>query len=211
MPNETQAARSWKNSPAGNLLVLGLATVVVLLAVWLVGYARGSSDTRPESVAAADGGVSPVDVADQDQPAPKVGEPAPQFSVRTMGGDQFDLADLDGVPAWLIFNATWCSNCRAEIPDIERTYIEVGDQLHILSIYVSDTPSAVADYSEKLGLTFPQVVDSQNEIAALYRVAGLPTHYFIDGSGDVAAVAIGTLSPDQIEQYLAQVAVTVSK
>lgn len=199
-------SKTWRNSPWGNVLILGVTTVVVLLVVWLVGFARDSSgqETTAESGA---GQVSEVDVPDSDQPAPAVGEAAPQFTATTLDGDEFDLADLGGEPAWLVFNATWCSNCRAEIPDIQETYDALGEQVQILSVYVSDSPTAVIDYSKKLDLTFPQVIDSNNQIAALYRVMGLPTHYFIAGDGTVNQVRVGTLSKAQINEALAQVGV----
>lgn len=203
-------AASWRNSPLGNVVILAVTTVVVLAVVWIVGFAKSDGPAQPGVSAGAGGQVSEVDVPDSGQPAPKVGEPAPQFTAETLDGELFDLADPGGKATWLIFNATWCSNCRAEIPDIQEAFDKGPQDLRILSIYVSDSPGAVESYSEKLALTFPQTIDSDNRIAALYRVMGLPTHYFIDAEGDVAEIRVGTLSPAQIHESLTNVGVAAS-
>lgn len=200
-------AKSWRNSPLGNIIILAVTAGVVLLAVWLVGFARGTGTADQGSDADGGSQVSAVDIEDSEQPAPKVGEPAPQFTARTLDGEEFDLALLGGKPAWLVFNATWCSNCRAEIPDIQKTFTERSEEVHILSVYVSDNPSAVVEYSEKLGLRFPQVIDSDNRIAALYRVMALPTHYFLDSSGNISEIRVGTLSESQIDEALTDLGV----
>ncbi len=201
-------SKSWRNSPVGNIVILAATTVIVLAVVWFVGFARGG-DNQDVAAEGAEGQASSVDIPDTGQPAPEVGEAAPQFTATTLDGKEFDLANLGGKPAWIVFNATWCANCRAEIPDVEETFDKAGDRVQILSVYVSDTESAVADYSQKLGLTYPQVVDSGNSIAALYRVVGLPTHYFIDGDGTVNQVRVGTLSPALIDESLAGIGVKV--
>lgn len=71
-----------------------------------------------------------------------------------------------------------------------------------MGIYLSDSEGTVADYAERLNLTFPQVADPGSELGALYRVMGVPTHYFIDAAGDVVRIDVGTLSPKLIEENL---------
>lgn len=197
--------KPWRNSALGNIVVLGITALVVLAVVWFVGFARGGSQGGAEPADA--GQVSKVDVPDSGMPAPEVGEPAPAFTARTLDGEDFDMADAVGKPVWLLFNATWCANCRAEIPDVQETFDANGEQVQILSVYVSDTPSEALAYSKKLDLTYPQVVDSNNQIAALYRVMGLPTHYFIDADGNVDQIRVGALSPTQIGDALQEVGV----
>lgn len=176
--------------------------VLVLALVWFAGFARAGRSHGEEEDGMSSAQVSPVLVESSDQPAPAVGQAAPQFTARTVGGEDVSIESLRGKPTWLVFNATSCANCRAETPDVQEAYQPYGDESNILSIYVSDTPSAVLEYSEKLGLTFPQVFDGQNLVAALYRVMGLPTHYFLDADGLISAIEVGTLSASQIERHL---------
>lgn len=148
------------------------------------------------------GQVSAVEIPDSGAPAPKVGEPAPTFAARSIAGDEVDLEALRGQPVWLLFNATWCANCRAEMPDVQAMHERYGNDVAIVSVFVSDTPSAVAGYSAQLGLTFPQVVDTGNQLGALYRVAGVPTHYFIAADGTLTAIDVGALSEGVMAERL---------
>ncbi|WP_350258900.1 TlpA disulfide reductase family protein [Scrofimicrobium sp. R131] len=199
--------RAFRETPLGNIVILAVVTLIVLAGIWLVGSWRdGGASAAAESGDTT--GVSEVDVPDSGQPAPEVGQPAPAFTARTTGGDTFEVGE-PGQPTWLIFNATWCSNCRAEVPDIQEVYQQVGDRAQIISVYVSDTPSAVLDYSAKLNLTYPQVIDSGNKIASLYRVMGLPTHYFLDADGNIHSVEVGTLGQAQVLAKLAELGVQV--
>lgn len=165
-----------------NIVVLVVIAVAVLGGLWAVqGF---GSDPQ----------VSAVEVPDSGAPAPKVGEPAPVFAARTIAGEEIDLAGLRGKPVWLVFNATWCANCRAEMPDIQTMHTRHGDEITIVSVFVSDTASAVAGYTSQLSLGFHNVLDAGNQIGALYRVAGVPAHYFVDANGTLTAVEVGALS-----------------
>lgn len=165
-----------------NLAVLAAIVAAVLGGLWAMqAFGQGAQ-------------VSAVEVPDSGAPASKVGEVAPVFTAHTIAGDEIDLEALRGEPVWLLFNATWCANCRAEMPDVQLMHERYGADLTIISVFVSDTPSAVASYTTQLGLTFHQVVDTGNQLGALYRVVGVPAHYFIDANGRLAAVEAGALS-----------------
>src|SRR5512141_3139689 len=50
----------------------------------------------------------------------KVGDPAPDFTIREAGGKTYKLSDLKGKVVMLQFTASWCSVCRTEMPFIEK-------------------------------------------------------------------------------------------
>lgn len=201
-PQAGPSVLTWlKSSTLGNIVVLGVVTALVLVAVWAANSVRGG---RPavEGDAGTLGTASAVDVPDSGVPAPAVGEPAPLFSAVDLQGQTVDLETMRGTPVWLVFNATWCANCRAELPDIEEMQQQFGDRVQIVGIYVSDSEAKLADYAERLNLTFPQVPDPGSELGALYRVLGVPSHYFIDDEGTLVAIDVGTLSPKVMRERL---------
>lgn len=188
---------TWKN-----LVVLGLTTIAILGAVWGIGTLRDRGALEPASGGAAGGQVTAIDIADTAATAPKVGESAPDFSARSIAGEDIALSELQGTPVWLLFNATWCSNCRAEIPDVQTMHDMHGDRIKIISVYLSDSPSAVAQYSAALGLSFTEIADPSSDIGGLYRIMGVPTHYFIDAAGNVAAIEVGVLSEAAMTEHV---------
>lgn len=211
-----------KSTTVKNLVVLAVTAIVVLVGVWVVQSMRqgpndevAGSETGTEAPAGDSSGettdamapegsgddATPVEVEGAQGPL-AVGEPAPTFEADTLNGEEVDLRDMQGKPVWLLFNATWCADCRAEIPDVIEAFEEYGDEVEFLSVYVSDSKRAVEEYSENLSIPYPQVVDETNLIAAAYGVVGLPTSVFIDAEGVVSKVQIGALSPAAMQTEL---------
>lgn len=144
-------------------------------------------------------------------PAPRLGQPAPDFEIpyfRVPAPGQrergtFKLSAYRGQRVWLNFWATWCPPCRAEMPDIQKVWLEEKDTgLFLLSIDFGEDPETAADYAARNGLTFPIGVDPGSRVATEYRLAGLPTHVFIDANGIVREIRIGLLSANAMRQRL---------
>lgn len=133
---------------------------------------------------------------------PRPGELPPDFSVTTTDGGVVRLADLRGQPVWLTFGASWCSQCRAEAPDIEAAYQRYRDRgLVVLAVFQESVESA-ADYATRVGLSFTMGVDPDTRVASAYHVVGIPTHLFIGADGTVRELVIGGLKPDDIDAHL---------
>lgn len=174
-----------RDSRLGTVLVLAVTTVAILVGVWLV--QGGWKD--------ADGATSAVDLTgDVAAAAPAVGAVAPDFAATATDGAAIRLSALQGKPVWLVFGATWCSNCRAEAADIEAVHQAFGDQVTVVTVYVGEAAATVTDYAARLGLTSAQIADESTALGSLYRVLGIPTHYFIAADGTVAAIRVGGLS-----------------
>ncbi len=191
------------NSTWGNLMVLVVVAAAVLAGLWFVGFWRGDGTDETSTTDAASGQVSAVDLPESDLPAPEVGEAAPAFSARTLDGEEFTLG-ASGKPTWLVFNATWCSNCRAEMPDIQEAHEKFGSEIDIVSVFINDSPSAVIQYSNTLKLSFAQIADTNSSIGQLYRSMAVPSHYFIDATGTLTAIEVGVLTPDSMDEHVSE-------
>ena len=183
-----------RGSRFGSVIVLGITTLAVLLGVWLV--------MRPDASEDAAAAVSQVEVQGVAS-APRVGEVAPGFVATALDGSEVSLDALRGRPVWLVFVATWCSGCRAEMPDVQAAHEAAGPQgVQVVAVYVGEGPSVVGGYVDRLGLTFTQVPDPQTKLAAAYGVMGVPAHFFIDASGVVRHTWVGVLSPTQMDEAI---------
>lgn len=182
-----------RDSRWGSVLVLVFVTIAVVVGAFLV--------MRPDQ-----GGDSVTAVQiDGVAAAPKVGGTAPAFTATTLDGAPISLEELKGRPVWLVFMASWCTACRAEAPDIQSAHQQAGpDGVAVVAVYLNEDASAVRAYTQRLGLTFTHLPDPDAEIAAAYGVKGIPAHFFIDGAGVVRATALGILSPQQIDEAVAE-------
>lgn len=205
MPGSSEEAAGPETPPAssGNQRAVfrNVLTALILAAVaggvvWFV--------ARPRSAGGASQSVSVT--ARASGPAPHVGSPAPDFTAIGLDGSSINLAAYRGHPVWITFWATWCPPCRAESPDIEAAYVRYqGQGLVVLAVNVGEDPGTVRDYVQRLGLTFPVVGDPTTDVAALYRVNGLPTHFFVDASGVLRDSRMGEMTPASIQQELARI------
>ena len=139
-------------------------------------------------------------------PAPRVGKEAPDFQVRTLDGASVNLSDYRGQPVWISFWATWCPPCRAENPDIQEVYEEhQGQGLVILALSIGEETDTVQSYVKRTGLTYTIGLDQSTEIAARYRIVGIPTHFFVDRDGILREWRIGSMSKKTMEKNVAKI------
>jgi cytochrome c biogenesis protein CcmG/thiol:disulfide interchange protein DsbE len=145
-------------------------------------------------------------------PAPRIGKEAPDFRVIGLDGAPIQLSDFRGRPILVTFWATWCPPCRAEDPDIEAVYRQFQDAgLVVLAVDLGEDPVTVRNYAQRAGLTFTVALDQRNEAAGIYRIAGPPTHYFIDADGLIRDWQNGSMSKETIEKKVSAILPTGGK
>jgi len=116
----------------------------------------------------------------------------PEFSGFTVDGQRVSLDSLQGKVVILNFWATWCLECRPEMPMFERLHREVGAQgLSVVGINAREEAASVRVYAKELGLTFPLIMDPSGKINSAYGVIGLPTTFLIGRDGRPVALAVG--------------------
>ncbi len=122
---------------------------------------------------------------------PSVIQP-PEFSGFTADGRTVSLASLSGRVVLLNFWATWCLECRPEMPMFERLHREFSVQgLAVVGINAREGTATIREYAKELGLTFPLILDPKGTINAAYGVIGLPTTFLIGRDGRAIALVVG--------------------
>ena len=122
----------------------------------------------------------------------QVGMQAPDFTLRTLTGESFNLYAQRGKPVFLNFWGTWCPPCVAEMPDIQKLQNTMGDSIHIVGIGVRDTRIQEIRFITRYGYTWTFVLDSTGEVSNAYEVSGYPTSLFLDAKGVIVRVLRGS-------------------
>lgn len=126
------------------------------------------------------------------QAAPKVGDPAPAFKLRTLDGKTVSLADYKGQVVMLNFWASWCGPCRQEMPHLDALQSSLGKAgFAVVGVNVDEDPAAARAFLKKVPVSFTQVSDADNKVAQSYENAAMPTSFFIDRKGNIAAIHQG--------------------
>jgi thiol-disulfide isomerase/thioredoxin len=132
---------------------------------------------------------------------------APDFELDTTSGKTIQLSSLAGKPVLVNFWATWCGPCQVEMPLIQEYYEKFSPNLEVLAINDDESIGEIQPYVNKLGLSFPVLLDPGGIITDLYQVRGFPTTYFIDRDGFIKEVYVGIISKRVIEDHLKKIGV----
>jgi peroxiredoxin len=126
----------------------------------------------------------------------------PSFSAQTLGGQTFDLASTRGKPVVLNFFATWCSNCRVELPLLEHQYERLHPAgLQVVTVDFNDSGD-VGAFVAPFALQFPVLLDPTSVIGKAYGINDLPVTVFIAANGKVTGIFHGQLSQPTLDEEL---------
>ncbi len=173
-------------------------TVVVLVVGLLVLSAAGVAMWGGTSRQMASGQVTSEQVG-----RPRVGEPAPDFTLDLLDGSTLALADLSGEIAVINFWATWCAPCEDELPDLQTVWDQYRDQdVAFVGIAIQEEKDEVQQMLSRLDITYPQGLDPTQGIALSYGITGVPETFVVDAEGSVAYVYIGPVGAEELRAEL---------
>ena len=119
----------------------------------------------------------------------KVGDTAPDFTIREAGGKSYNLADLRGKVVMLQFTASWCGVCRKEMPFIEDEIWIPGKEQGLVVIGIDrDEPEAtVLRFKDDMKITYPLALDPGADLFGLFaqKEAGVTRNVIIDRKGKI--------------------------
>lgn len=136
----------------------------------------------------------------------QVGDPAPDFKLTDLNGEEHQLSDYKGQGVFVNFWGTWCKPCEKEFPLMERQYQVYKDQgVQILAVNIAQSDFEVKQYAEQRDLTFPIVIDKNKSVMEAYNVIPLPTTLLVNAEGNIEKIITGEMSEEDIQSYMEQI------
>ena len=137
--------------------------------------------------------------------APRPGDAAPAFKLKTLDGKPLSLEKYAGKPVYLDFFASWCAPCREETPNIIKLYNQHKKAgLVVLGLDMNEVSDRAQGFSDQFKIPFPVAIANQKVLDS-YGVIALPVHVFIDKAGKVKTYRLGEMSSDQIEAAIKEI------
>ena len=115
------------------------------------------------------------------------GNPAPDFTLTDINGQEVSLSDFRGKVVYLDFWASWCGPCMREVPHAKELKARMQGEEDLVFLYVSiDTDEAAwrrtVEEREIQGVHL-NVPGGSHAVPASYNLKGVPTFYVIGRDG----------------------------
>ncbi len=118
-----------------------------------------------------------------------LGTKAPDFSLVSVDGKTYSLADFESAPALLVI--FMCNHCpyvihvADELARLANYYQQknvavVGISSNDVANYPQDSPEQMVHEAENRGYTFPYLFDDSQDIAKAYKAACTPDFFLFD-------------------------------
>ncbi len=153
----------------------------------------------------ASGSVERVDPASQAEPSSDgTIDLFPSFTLRDLSDEEVSLEELRGSVMLVVFWATWCPPCVAEVPILNRfeeTYADSGLEVLAVAVDARESKRKIRKFVIERGVRY-RVLLGTKETGRRYGVRGIPTTYLVGRDGEVLNRFIGYTPRDVVEQAI---------
>jgi peroxiredoxin len=188
-----------------NIIVL---VILLGLVIWGVYDTKQKNDAREASLASSEQVKNGIDESSLTVGINQ-GNLAPDFELQTPDGESVKLSDFRGKKVIVNMWATWCPPCKAEMPDMQKFYEQYkNENVSILAVNMTTSEKSIDDvtaFLDEFGITFPVVLDQQNEVAEVYQVYALPSSYIIDSNGIIQQKITGPMNLEMMENMISEI------
>lgn len=150
----------------------------------------------------ADGEYDPIGQQFTGVHAPYVTEEGTPSDTEFFTDADFALNRITVVNFW----DTGCMNCRIEMPDFERAYIEYRDHgvgfLGVATRWIGGSYDMCRPLLDELGITYPNVFIDDGFNALTAEVHHCPQTMIVDSEGYVVDYVSGRIDHDQLEEII---------
>jgi len=116
-----------------------------------------------------------------------VGKAASNFTLKTHDGKSLTLSNLKGKRgAVLVFFATWCPPCMAEVPEVKQLAAASRKKgVLVFGVNIRQNKRIIERFVKDKAINYRILLDSDAKVARAYGVRGIPTLIGIDTDGIV--------------------------
>ena len=132
---------------------------------------------------------------------------AGDFTLRTLDGESWSLAERRGKVVLVNYWATWCPPCRTETPGLVRLANEYKSRgLEVAGISLDEDRSLVPQFVSEYKISYPILFPANSDLAQM--IEAIPMTLLYDRQGRMAKRYVGAVSEStfktDVERLLAE-------
>ncbi|MBI2046354.1 MAG: redoxin domain-containing protein [Parcubacteria group bacterium] len=124
---------------------------------------------------------------------------APDFLLQKLGGGTITISEFNGKkPVVVDFWASWCPNCRRDMPNLNRFYEKYKDQIEVIGVNLQERESVILDFVTSRDIRFPIALDPKRQASNAFGIQYTNTHFLIDKDGNLVRIIPGDIREEDI-------------
>ena len=130
--------------------------------------------------------------------AAEMNEAAPDFTLKSLGGENLKLSEMAGNVVLINFWASWCGPCREEMPllnALHNKYEPLG--FTVWGVNVEENSANAQGFLNDFPVDFPILLDDTNKVSRQFKVIAMPTTVVVDRDGNMRYLHQGYKSGDE--------------
>jgi thiol-disulfide isomerase/thioredoxin/outer membrane lipoprotein-sorting protein len=130
-----------------------------------------------------------------------VGQPAPDFELKTLDGKTVRLRDFKGKKAVVLdFWATWCGPCLVGLPAVQQVAEAAGDDVVFFAINKREDADTIKAFLKQHNFDPTVLLDTDNKVSDAYNAFSIPQSVFINKKGIVTSAKTGIPRASSMEE-----------
>jgi thiol-disulfide isomerase/thioredoxin len=139
-------------------------------------------------------GTARAQAAAQGQVSLPIGTQVPAVTIEDLQGKPVALNELvRGKPAVIEFWATWCEQCEALQPEIDRVHARFGERVQVVAVAVgvAQTVRRVQQHVDQHKIPYPVLWDGRGAAVRAFAATTTAIIVIVDAQGKVAYTGVG--------------------
>lgn len=190
------------NMRLGRLLYVGILIVFLLLGFYIRGKEKtGNFESKIKHA------IKDEYLKDLEQYASSwEKKEMPKLLLADLNDETVSLSFKSNIPTVYVVWASWCSDCRKELPILDKLYKKYENKLRFISISLvghnDETIIKASSYYRDNKFSIPLYFDHESNVYNLLKVKAVPTLFLVNKSGIIEKVFIESIAEKELEAAL---------